>query len=97
MKSLKVCFLLTMLLPSLAFANNSECNDQASQIKKIIANINAHKKLCESLDGRNKVKCYSRLTIKYNSLSRVMFYAENICSTKDFSVVKSLKENLLWD
>jgi len=95
MKSLKVCFLLIILLPSLTFANNSECNNQASQIKKIISNINTHKKLCESLNGRDKVKCYSKLTLKYNSLSRVMFYAENICSTKDFSFVKSLKENLL--
>ena len=61
MKSLKVCFLLIMLLPSLTFANNSECNDQASQIKKIILNINAHKKLCESLDGRNKIFFKSNL------------------------------------
>ena len=95
MKSFKVCFLLIILLPSFALANDSECNDQASEIKKIISNINTHKKLCESLDGKDKVKCYSKLTMKYNNLSRVMFYAENICSVKDFSVVKSLKENLL--
>jgi len=95
MKSLKICFLLIMLLPSFTFANDAECVYQASQIKKIISNINTHKKLCKSLDGKDKVNCYSKLTIKYNSLSRFMFYAEYICSVKDFSVVKSLKENLL--
>ena len=81
-------------MPSLSFADTLECNYQASQIKKIISNINTHKKLCESLSNRNKDKCYFRLTVKYNSLSRVMFYAENICNVKDFSLVKNLKKNL---
>ena len=94
MKSLKFYFLLIVLLPSLSFADVSECNDQTSQVKKIISNINTHKKLCKSLDKSNKVKCYSQLTIKHNNLSRVMFYAKNICNIKDFRAVKSLKKNI---
>ena len=95
MKSLKVYFLLIMLLPTLAFANDFECDNQKSQIKKLISNINAHKKLCESLSGRNKVKCYSNLSFRYNVLSRAMFYAENTCTTKSFSMIKELKKGLL--
>ena len=95
MKSLKVCFLLIILLPSFALANDSECNDQASEIKKLISNINTHKKLCESLSGRNKVKCYSNLSFRYNVLSRAMFYAENTCNIKSFSMIKELKKGLL--
>ena len=95
MKSLKVCFLLIMLLPFHTFASNSECNDQTFQIKKIISRINEHKKTCESLDKRDKVECYSKLAMKHNNLSRAIFYAENICSAEDFSIVKRLKENLL--
>tara|TARA_B100000963_G_scaffold290940_1_gene260846 strand:- start:339 stop:644 length:306 start_codon:yes stop_codon:yes gene_type:complete len=101
MKSLKLFVFLTCLVCNNTFANNifadslEDCNQYLLNIKSMIQKINIQKKECESFGEKRKNMCYLNLELKYNALSRAIFYTETVCEPETLLTIKSLKKDLL--